>query len=248
MTREEIFDAWAPPSAIWSAWVKPVMFSQVRRAIPQTEIVPPNMNWTGAADGKTGMVLDLPGADAVGAALPLALMGYRPVPLYNGCPSPLGKAALVDVDAILAGLVAGVSHLLQVRLPENAPPVFLLDHNRRTAGCPALPGAFDNRSISLPTDFPSGNLMLSRGIRRIILVQATAQLPQADLSHTLRRWQEAGIQILAKDLDNAAEPYPIEVKRPGNFKTLWYNVLATLGLRSSPLGGFGGMLPVPSAG
>jgi hypothetical protein len=67
----------------------------------------------------------------------------------------------------------------------------------------------DNRSISLPTDFPSGQLLRARGIRRILLVQEAASLPQADLSHTLRRWQEAGLAILAKRLDEPSQARPI---------------------------------------
>ena len=107
---------------------------------------------------------------------------------------------------------------------------------------------FDNRSISLPTDFPSANLLLSRGIRRIILVQAHFTDPQADLSHTLRRWQEAGLTILAVAIDEPAAPRPITIRRPTAFRLLWYNLLAKLGLKPNPLGGFGGRLPMPSSG
>jgi hypothetical protein len=107
---------------------------------------------------------------------------------------------------------------------------------------------FDNRSISLSTDFPSFNLMMSRGIARVVLVQPTARLPQADLSHTLRRWQDGGIEILAVELDRQGPPHPIVVHTPHAFKVLWYNVMATLGLKRSPLGGVGGLLPFPSAG
>jgi hypothetical protein len=32
------------------------------------------------------------------------------------------------------------------------------------------------------------------------------------------------------------------------YRRIWQRVLATMGLRRNPLGGFGGLLPVPSAG
>ena len=65
------------------------------------------------------------------------------------------------------------------------------------------PPAFDNRSVSLPTDFPSANLLLSYGVRRVVLVQATDGQPQADLAHTLLRWQQAGIDMMRSAVDAA---------------------------------------------
>jgi hypothetical protein len=41
---------------------------------------------------------------------------------------------------------------------------------------------------------------------------------------------------------------PITVARPNWFGTIWHNALSVIGLRRSPLGGFGGKLPIPSAG
>jgi len=38
-------------------------------------------------------------------------------------------------------------------------------------------------------------------------------------------------------IDNMSEA------RPGGFRSLWHNLMATFGLRRSPLGGFGGRLP-----
>jgi hypothetical protein len=103
-------------------------------------------------------------------------------------------------------------------------------------------------SISLPTDFPSANLLRSRGITRVVVVQPKSILPDPDLCHTLRRWQDAGLPILLKSLEEAGAPVPVIVNRPLGFRLLWHNFLATIGLKRSPFGGFGGRLPVPSAG
>ena len=138
--------------------------------------------------------------------------------------------------------------LQQLALPADRPPVFLLDAQRRFgSGAAVQPGKFDNRSISLPTDFPSGLFLRSLGIERVVLVQANAD-PQQDLAHTLLAWQEAGLSILARTPGADGAPAPIRVARPSNFRVMWYRFLATLGLRRSPLGGFGGFIPVPSAG
>jgi hypothetical protein len=67
----------------------------------------------------------------------------------------------------------------------------------------------------------------------------------------LLRWQNAGIVILACPLDEnleGSEPAPIVLARPTWFGAIWHNALSVLGLRRSPLGGFGGTLPVPFGG
>jgi hypothetical protein len=112
-------------------------------------------------------------------------------------------------------------------------------------GFASEPGDFDNRSISLPTDFPSSNFLLSRGIRRVVLVQDDASDPEADLAHTLLRWQQAGVSIMASTLspDTDVRPRPITVRRPRWFRIAWYGLMARMGLRPNPLGGFGGLLP-----
>jgi hypothetical protein len=216
------------------------------------------MAWAGVADGTRAVVVDLPGSAAVMAGVKLASAGYRPVPLFNAIPDPAEwpakegpisvRSSLVDVRPIVIALVQQVPDLAAMRLGAEAPPVFLLDANRRGGDNSSSPGGFDNRSVSLPTDFPSGNLMRSRGIRNVVVVQPTGREPQTDLSHTLRRWQESGIQILIKSMDETADALPLVVKRPSGFRLLWHNSLATIGLKHSPFGGFGGRLPFSSSG
>jgi hypothetical protein len=107
---------------------------------------------------------------------------------------------------------------------------------------------FDNRSVSLPTDFPSANFLIAQRIARVIVLATTAE-PQEDLSHTLLRWQQAGIAIeMVSPLAPELVPMPITVRKPPMFRMLWQRILATAGLRRSPLGGFGGVLPIPSSG
>jgi hypothetical protein len=251
MTKESLFDAWAPPSAIWSRWAKPVLFSQMDSIAPEENAAPDlpvDVSWAIGSDGATAMVVDLPGAQGVTLALSLAAVGYRPVPLYNACPAPRLAKALVDVRPIMIALTSGASLLESLGLPDDAPPAFLLDDSRNPATVASSPGMFDNRSVSLPTDFPSANFLRSRGIRLIVLVQSRHSYPAPDLAHSLRRWQQAGLSILAVDIDEPGPPRPIEVRRPWAYRLLWYNLLAKLGLRRSPLGGFGGFLPMPSSG
>jgi hypothetical protein len=248
MNAEQAYLIWAPEQSPWSPWAKPVLFaSQSIWDDPGAEEPdgPPAPSWVSALDASTAFVIDLPGAESVRRGVALARSGWRPVPLYNAVP---GSAALVDVASIVLAMRRATALLEPLALAHARPPVFLLDASRRLGtGEPARPGMFDNRSLSLPTDFPSGLFLRARGIERVVLVQEGSTWPQSDLAHTLVAWQEAGLSI-AMTPSAEGPPEPIRVQRPSNLRVMWYRFLATLGMRRSPLGGFGGRIPVPSAG
>ena len=82
----------------------------------------------------------------------------------------------------------------------------------------------------------------------MLIQPAGTSAPQPDLAHTLRRWQEAKIEILLYAIDSALPPARIDVPRPSWFGHVWHNFLVRAGLRRNPMGGFGGYLPVPSQG
>lgn len=248
MTREEIYTIWAPPAGAWSAWVKPVLFAHLwsneQTPLPPAA-APRDVSWCPPADGRTTLVLDLPSGHGVAIGIALAEVGYRPVPLYNAVPGP---AAVLDVRPILGEIARVTERLRNLDLPPLAPPAFLLDARRRFGDSPPAPGKFDNRSISLPTDFPGASLLLSYGIRTCVLVTEADTLCQADLAHTLCRWQEAGVEMRGKALTAAGPPRRIAVRQPSHFRRFWHRLCAAAGLRPNPLGGFGGVLPQASSG
>ncbi|HET6247295.1 MAG TPA: hypothetical protein VFE47_06290 [Tepidisphaeraceae bacterium] len=263
MKTDDIYNAWAPPESTWARWAKPVLFAHAgKEARPVADVPQESGDVTASpqrfqafapADGLTAMIVDLPDETGVRAGMALAHAGYRPVPLYNSVPesnaggSAAGGIVAVPMARILAALDAFADELRELALPAEAPPAFLLDSRRRRGG-PLPPGAFDNRSISLPTDFPSANFLLASGVQRIVVIAEDGAEIQNDLAHTLRRWQQAGLKIFrCSDRANAAVQ-PITIARPPYFRHLWYGLLATVGLRRSALGGFGGFLPLPSTG
>ena len=93
---------------------------------------------------------------------------------------------------IITALRKGAERLARLKVPLDAPPAFLLDANWRGEGRKIEPCAFDNRSISFTTDFPSANFFESKGIEHAILVQKNRVEPPSDLVHSPRRWQDAG--------------------------------------------------------
>jgi len=261
LDRDAIFDLWAPAASPWSVWAKPLLFAHLRGAtLGPPESCSTRPSWIPAADGTTLIVSDLPGPLSVRMSEIWARAGFRPVPLFNAVPvptpgveEPVGMDSVVDVHAIIEALHTATEKIGDVlrALPDRAPPVFLLDSTRRMGRIP-LPGDFDNRSVSLPTDFPSATFLRARGIARaVLLVGHPPGAPAADLAHTLLRWQEAGIEIfrvVIEDELRGSELEPIRVQKPKWFRAIWHNALVVMGLRRNPLGGFGGTLPYPSSG
>jgi hypothetical protein len=270
LTREQAFDLWAGLSSPWSVWSKPIVFSYLPPTITLSSTPPPSpvaAPWAPHADGTTVLVIDLPGVQSVHVGETLVRAGFRPIPLFNAVPGPSGSGArercdpsrvVVDVYPIIDAIGDVTLRLrdLLEHLPITAPPAFLLDADRRL-GKERRPGDFDNRSVSLPTDFPSAAFLQSRGVTRAIAIldlhgrTATGNQPATDLAHTLLRWQAAGITILSCTLNENLEgssPRTINVARPSRFGAIWHNALSVIGLRRNPMGGFGGKLPVPSAG
>jgi hypothetical protein len=249
MTGEEMFEVWTPREGQWSPWVKPVLFAQrIIHGAPPTGDAPwsdVNLSWAPAPNEKCALVVDLPGIRSLSVGIALAARGYRPVPLFNACNGP---ESVVPMEAILATLGPATAFLQQLQLPVDAPSAFLLDGLRQTEVAPALPGRFDNRWLTFPQDFPSARFLLSHGVRAALLVREGSMKPMDDLAHVLLRWQEAGLKLSSVDVSVAAPPQSLVVQPPSQFRSIWYRVLAILGLRWNSAGGFGSVIPESSAG
>jgi hypothetical protein len=253
MKGPELFDLWAPPDAVWSRWAKPVLFAQWPPPLLSRAAGPEAPASAEAAapvpdlplDLSLAVVVDLPGAVSVHTGLALARRGYRPVPSFNGSHFP---GALVNVEPILRALADGAGSLGGLQLPPEAPPAFLLDSRRQSSDGAPEPGRYDNRWLAFPQDFPSANFLLSRRIHRVLLIQEAGRArPADDLAHVLRRWQEAGIEILLLH-PGEGSPAALQVEKPSRFRSLSYRALAILGLRRNSAGGFGSIIPLPPSG
>lgn len=246
MQPAELYNLWAPDTARWSDWAKPVLFTQPGvgvgfAALPDWRML--DLAWARGLDYHTAVVLDVPDAQGVLHGLALAARGFRPVPLYNGTSGP---GALVDVGPIVTALHDLAQDLDALALPDTAPPVFLLDAKRWGGGAAVQPGRFDNRWAVFPQDFPSANFLRAHDVDTVLLGQFSFGQPQPDLAHVLRRWQEAGLRVLGCDVQRADAPEPLVVARPARFRSLWYRALVLLGLRRNSAGGFGAVVPQPS--
>lgn len=257
MNKEAIFDVWAPPRATWSPWCKPVLFAHMGSEEPLPPQQSGEQDWPGTfedlpeAHERAVVVVNLPGARSVAFGLLFAEhLRYRPVPLFNGAPAPnRTDAAQVDVLSILSALFHGTERLAKLPLEPDSPPVFLLDARRRHKRDVLVAStAFDNRSVSFPTDFPSAHRLLASGIRRALVVQEMPGGVDADLAHTLRRWQDAGITLTLRALQAASGAEPLSIPKPSAFRSAIYRLLERAGLHRNVLGGFGGFPPEPGSG
>ena len=249
MRPEEVYESWVPPGGAWSLWGRPVLFAQMPPAGEGAPSAAPwsdlDTGWLPGAGGDTALVLDLAGDDSVRTGLALAARGYRPVPLYNGCTGP---HEVLDQGPILHALRAGAAYLRSLALAPSAPPAFLLDARRLTPAREVRPGAFDNRWQVFPQDFPGTETLKARGVAQVVLVQRGRWLPREDVADVLRGWQEGGVALLSKDLADAAPPAALRVAPLPWYRAWWHRVLEALGLRRSPAGGFGHIVPEPSHG
>ena len=243
---ETAFAAWAPDESPWSLWAKPVLFAGLG-SVARPTATPPARDVEASRfpepRDRMAVVVDLPGGNGTDLGLALARVGYRPVPLYNCCS---GKDAAVDVESIERALLVGAEELPGLRFRDDAPPAFLLDSDRMK-GPPPKPGRFDNRWLVFPQDFPSATYLRSRGIGRVLVVQEKEGAPGEDLAHVLRRWQLGGIELAATTPEGADRQRPLHVAAPSLFRRAWHRVMATMGLRRSNVGGFGAIVPIPTA-
>ncbi len=240
LSREEMFEAWAPADSPWSAWAKPVLFAYAplegKGTVATEELSAGALGY----ERDAAIVVDLPGKQSALMGLALAQAGYQPVPLYNSAPGP---SALVDMETIARQLPDIAERLKRRARKPNAPPAFLLNSDRIQTGPGMLsPARYDNRWCVVPQDMPSAEFLIGAGIKRVILVGPVHD----DMAHVLYRYQEAKLPISRVALEGDP-PKPIEVSRPRSYKSLWYRLNVFAGLKRNSAGGFGAMTPDPAA-
>ncbi len=243
MRADELYVAWAPDESPWSVWAKPVLFAEM----PALEVEPsiavdgfPAIETPVHADGGTAVVVDLPGRASVLTGLALAQKGFRPVPLFNGC-AALGM--VVDVTGVIHALRSGADLLQGMRLAHDAPPAFLLDADRLGHSGTVAPGRFDNRWALVAQDMPSGSRLKQAAVRNVLLM---SERVRDDLAHVLLRYQDAGLELTGA-IPTSKEIWPVKPVKPAWYRSVFYALMVVAGLRRNAAGGFGAIVPEPSA-
>ncbi|MCL2574687.1 MAG: hypothetical protein FWE34_09085 [Defluviitaleaceae bacterium] len=200
MNRKDLFKIWAPTDSaeLWTRFAKPSLFVHIGEfALPKGFIQAPHIptDVTQLNNGKTAIIVDLPDVASVSTGLGLAKLGFRPIPMFNGIHETKigGLSHIIDNAPIIDALVSGAEALRYQKINNDAPPAFLLDHNRLKE-VHNSDGMFDNRwSIELE-DMPDAAFMSASGIDRLIVW--TQENMREDLIPVIHSYRDAGIEVL----------------------------------------------------
>ena len=109
--RDELFDVWAPPTAAWSAWAKPVVFAHIDWPAAEAGVqfqLPPLPAIPRGDDGRTAVVVDLARDDQI-SKITRAMGGARVDDLIREAAEALRSALGSDRTAYHVGPTQFVS-------------------------------------------------------------------------------------------------------------------------------------------
>jgi len=198
MTNREAFEIWASKNSKWTSWVKPAPFVMsggggANNKNPDHYINSdlPVIMYLDELKKDTAVFLDLPDYYSINEGLALAKIGWRPIPLFNGTNEQTGAMALVDNHGIEKALLWGAEILKSMDFDMEAPPVFLLDSNRRHRYKMNV-SVFDNSWDLFKQDIPSAEYFLENGIDKIII---RGDKVEKDLRLIFSGFQKKGIKF-----------------------------------------------------
>lgn len=248
MNAKECFIKWRGEHP-WSSWTKPTLFAQnfnlnADPALPSARAIEFSKHLEGSLapnNSDSCLILDLQNEDSIHVAIKISHLGYCPVPIFNGVMAPWATPGVLDNSKLQAALLNCAGSL---SWPLKGGPAFLLDA-RRMYGAGDV-GNFDNRWITMPQDYPSGESLKKSGIKRCFLVFDNFEI-STDLIQVLYRWQDTGMEIFAWNRDQLRFDKFL-VQKPGWLKRLFYRMKVTSGLYPSVAGGFGAIVGSSSGG
>lgn len=207
MNNKQLYLLWAPIGKRWVDWVRPLLFVNNDLTYNQDYelLSTPYLN---ELKSDTAVFIDLPNHFSLLEGLTLAKLGYRPIPLFNGTDAPKNTMSLVNNDEIKQTLVWGSLLLQDLKIEEDAPPVFLLDSNRLIRHKMDI-GVYDNSWDIYIQDVPSASYLLAHGISKIIV---RSEKINRDLMIILYEYQKKGLIIsLTNGFDEAID---VQIKKP----------------------------------
>jgi hypothetical protein len=217
VARHDVYAQWElPPGSPWGPYQKLTLFSALEE--PSTEIELPDVaslfevghaQSAAVAIARAGVphdaawFVDLRGAASVAFARALneaAGVRLAIVPTFNNWPA---DDELVPAEETLA---AAILFPPPRAFDVAARPMFLLDAWRLAYKDDEVPeDVTDNRYALGPADFPSAEVLLAQGIRRVVYVVPGASegaLEEDDLNDVFRTYEAAGIEIDVIGLDD----------------------------------------------
>jgi len=211
MFNKEIYKVWAPFGKKWVDWVRPVPFIGIGKDLKVNEIINyeiPEINYLNECNNDTAIIIDIDSVECIKEGIALAYIGYRPIPIFNGTNPPLNSTSVTDNKIVEEMLIWGAIKLKEIKIKDDASPVFLLDKNRLNR-YKFNRGVFDNSWDIYPQDVPSATYLLNNGIKKIII---KSDKLNNDLSKVLYNYYKNNIKIYFTDGYN--NPKEIKIKKP----------------------------------
>ena len=192
MKAKDIYSIWAPEGSLWTEWVKPTAFLNIKGFYNFNTIIDfslPSITYL-KNDNHAPIIIDLPGYESVVHSIALAKLGYRPIPLFNGTLSQDNAMPLVENKTKELALIWGTSELLKLNISSTALPAFLLDSNRLFRHR-YNPNVFDNSWDIYDQDLPSADYFIKQNIKEVIVVGK--EFLSVDLARILYKFQKKHI-------------------------------------------------------
>ncbi len=210
MNSKKIYQIWAPYGKAWVDWVRPVPFINISNNLPHHEAINytiPKLNYIHNIEKNTALIIDINGIESIKEGIALAIIGYRPIPIFNGTNPPLGTKSTTDNTLIEPLLIWGAYQLLNIPLQTDAPPAFLLDESRLNR-YKTNKSIFDNSWDIYHQDLPSAEYFLKKEITKIIV--RSSKINQ-DLKKILISFQKKQLKIFYTN--GYEEPYEIKLRK-----------------------------------
>jgi hypothetical protein len=99
-------------------------------------------------------------------------------------------------------------------------------------------GAFDNRSVTSASDFPSAEYLKGCGVRAVVVVQES-QKAEFDLELVLREWEAGGLNLACQHVGLIWDPRPLHLPTPSLLRKLWFWYQNAVAFHRNPGGGYG---------
>ena len=209
MTNKEVYKIWAPSGCDWVDWVRPVPFIDINNHLIYHEAIDytiPKINYIKEKMNDTALIIDTQGVNSIKEGVALAKLGYRPIPIFNGTNPLINTKSTTNNLIIQPLLVWGALELKNIKIENDASPVFLLDSNRLNR-YKSSRGIFDNSWDIYPQDIPSKEYLVKKGIKKIII---RGEKLNSDLSKVLYKYQK-DLKILFTD--GFEEPKEIKIPK-----------------------------------
>lgn len=197
MNAKEIYKTYAPDGAKWTEWVRPVPFVAINtyNRKPISDWVDRKVMFIKKYEPNTAIFIDLSGKESIELGISLALLGYRPIPLFNGTDEQINSQATTDTYLVESCLINGYEKLKNISIKKDANPVFLLDRSRINR-YRSKESIFDNSWDLYKQDIPTPEYFKKNGINKIIIVGNTIE---RDLKKILYEFECSKIEILLTD-------------------------------------------------